>query len=71
MYFLTQSFYLLIPFTYFTQSTTLLPLGKHQFVLCVYESIFILFYLFYSLDSTFKWDWTAFVFLSDLFHFFT
>ena len=49
--------YVLIPFTYFTLRPNPLPSGNHQFVLCVCDSVSVLFCLFISfgfLDSTYK-----------------
>ena len=37
IYFITGSFCLLIPSTYFTYLPTPLPSGNHQLVLCIYR----------------------------------
>ena len=47
-----KSLYLLIPFTYFTQSSTLPSSGNHQFVLCIYNSISV--YVFVPLFHFFQ-----------------
>lgn len=41
LYFLNGSLYLLLRFTFFTHSPTTLPSGKHQLILCIYESLSI------------------------------
>ena len=45
IYFITGNVYLLMPFTDFTHPPTPLSSGNHQFVLCIYESVCVL-YLF-------------------------
>ena len=62
IYFITGSLYLLIPFTYFAKLSLLLP-GNHLFVLCINESISVLFAHLFCLDSTYKWNYTIFVFI--------
>ena len=59
IYYIIRGLYLLIPFTSFTDFATLLLPGNHLFVLCIYESVFILFCLFICcfLDSTSKIMW--------------
>ena len=43
IYFVAGSLCVLIPFTYFTPVPTPLLSGNHQFVLCVYEAVSLLF----------------------------
>jgi len=67
--FIHSGFYVLIPFTYFV--SLILPSGNHQFVLCIYEYVFIFVitvHLFYFLDSTYRWKYTVFVLLCLTFH---
>ena len=62
---ITGSLYLLTPFTHFKPS----PHQNHKSVLCIYE---LGCFLFWFLESTYKWDYvffflsTVFVFLSDI-----
>ena len=46
MYYVTGSLYTLISLTYFAHPPIPLSSGNHQFVLCIYESIFIWFICF-------------------------
>ena len=53
--FITDSLYFLIPFTYFTQSSTPFPSGNHQFVLDIYDSASVLsdpFFCFFQIPHT-------------------
>ena len=64
IYFVTGSFYLLIPFTYFTTFPLTPQTTTSLFCFCV--SVSVLFHLiiyFVFLDSTYKWDHVVFVFL--------
>ena len=52
------------PFTFFTQPPTPFPPDYCQSVLCISESVSILFVgLFCFLDSTYKWNHVVFIFL--------
>ena len=62
LYFITESLYLLISLTYFTQFSTPLHSGNHQFVSLTLFLFFVV-PLFCFLDSTYKWDCMVFVFL--------
>ena len=54
----------LIPSPFSSSPTTLLPSDSCQSVLCIYESVSMLFVsLFCLLDSMYKWNHTVFVFL--------
>ena len=57
--------YLLLScFTFFTHPLDPLSSGNHQFVLCFYEFVSVLHvHLFYSLDSTYKWNHMVFFFV--------
>ena len=46
IYFITGNLYFLFPFTYFACPSTSLPSGNHYFVLCIFESVPVLFCLF-------------------------
>ena len=45
-YFIAGSLSLLLFLTYVTHPLPLLPIANHQFVLCIYESVFVLLCLF-------------------------
>ena len=49
----------------FFSSLTPCPSDKYLFVLCIYNSISVLlcFFIFLFLDSTYKWNYTVFIFL--------
>ena len=47
VYFITGGLYLLLPKTYFTQFLIPLPFWQPPIFLCIYESVFILFFRFY------------------------
>ena len=47
MNFITGCFFFLIPFIFFTHFPSPFPPGNHQFVLCIYEFVSGLFYLFF------------------------
>ena len=49
IYYITGGLYLLIPFSNFTHWPQPLLSGNHLFVLCIYESVFVLFFRFYIL----------------------
>ena len=69
IYFITQSFYILIPFAFYAHPFTPRSFGNHQLVLVIYEYIFVffLFVCFVFLDSTYEWNHMVFTFLC-LFH---
>ena len=51
-----------MPSPFSLSPTTLLPSGNHHFVLCIYESVSVLFvHLFCSLDPAYKWNQKVFV----------
>ena len=69
-YFITASLYLLVSHTYFIHPVPYLPylpFGNHHFVLCIYVYfcfvIFVLFFWFVFLGSTYKWNHITFTFL--------
>ena len=56
-YSVTTNLYFSIPSPFSPSSTCPLPSDIHQSVLCIYESVFVLFvHLYCSLDSTCKWN---------------
>ena len=61
-YFAAGSLCLLISLTYFFLLASLLPFGNHLFILCIYDSVSVLLFI-YFLASTCKWNHTCFVFL--------
>ena len=55
VYLITGDLYLFIHFTYFSpHPRSALPSVNHWFLLCICESVFILFCLFCFLDSTYE-----------------
>ena len=64
-YFIHSSLYLLIPYPYFAPLHFPFPIGDHEFVFCIWVCFCSAVYicLYDSLDSTYKWYHTVFVFL--------
>ena len=67
VYCITGSLNLLVLFTSFSQSPNPVPSVSHQFVLCIYESISVLFHFFYLHVKANTH--IICLFLSDLFHY--
>lgn len=47
IYFIIESFYYLIPFTFFTHHPAPIPRATTKFVLCIYESVCFVFFRFH------------------------
>ena len=54
IYFIITSFYLLIHFTYFTQTLTALRSGNHLLDLFIYKSVFFILFCLLGLVFTFQ-----------------
>ena len=63
VYFIIAILYLFISLIHFFTPLSFHLFGNHLFLLCIYKTIFVSLCLFIFFISTYKWNYTSFIFL--------